>query len=82
MKLSENKKIPTPDTRLYLPGDFWFSLLASLDAKVENVSKTYGFGIIQLKLVVHRGKVTDVYLNDEVRIKGVVEKEEIFDKPI
>ena len=73
-------KTPIPESQLYLPKEFWFSLLASLDAKVEAVSKTYGYGVIELKLVVHRGKVTDVYLHDEVRIRGVVEKEEEFDK--
>ena len=71
-------KIPIPDTKLYLPVEFWLSLLASLDAKVEAVSKTYGYGVIELKLVIHRGKVTDVYLHDEVRIRGAVEKEEEF----
>ena len=76
---SFSQKIPIPHTK-YLPDEFWKSLIATLDAKVEAISKIYGYGIIELKLVVHRGKVTDIYLRDEARIRGMIEKEEEFDK--
>ena len=61
-------------TNLYLPMSFWSSILATLDMKIENLSKTYGFGQINLSLIVHNGKVSEIYLTDEVRIRGMVEK--------
>ena len=63
-----------PKSNLYLPMAFWSSMLATLDLKIENLSKTYGFGQINLSLIIHNGKVTEIYLTDEVRIRGLLEK--------
>ena len=65
-------------SKLFLPVNFWSTILASLDSKVQALSESYGFGEVSLKLIIHRGKVTEIYFNDEVRIRGLVEQ---FDKP-
>ena len=61
-------------TNLYLPMSFWSSILATLDMKIENLSRTYGFGQVNLSLIIHNGKVIEIYLTDEARIRGLLEK--------
>ena len=63
-------------SKLFLPVNFWSTILASLDSKVQALSESYGFGEVSLKLIIHRGKVTEIYFNDEVRIRGLVEQHE------
>ena len=65
-------------SKLYLPVNFWSTILASLDSIIQALSESYGFGEVSLKLIIHRGKVTEIYFNDEIRIRGLVEQ---FDKP-
>lgn len=70
-----SKKVPMPSkTNLYLPVKFWSTVLASLDSKVQGVCESYGFGIINLRIVIHNKRVSDIYFNDEVRIRGLVEQ--------
>lgn len=59
---------------LYLPAKFWSTVLASLDAKTEVLCEQVGFGEVTLTLKVHRGKITEVYFADEMRVRGLLEK--------
>ena len=40
--------------------------MATLDLNSQTLAETYGFGKISLTLVFHRGKVSEVYFNDEI----------------
>lgn len=62
----------------YLPISFLSSLATSLDSKVQALAETYGFGKVSVTLVIHRGKVSETYFNDEVRLRGLVEQ---YEKP-
>jgi len=45
-----------------------------LDRKLNALTDVYGFGAINLKLEVHNGKVVSVVFNDEIKVRGLVEK--------
>ena len=78
--LQSEKKTPMPESKYYLPISFLSSIAASLDSKVQVLSETYGFGKVSVTLVIHRGKVSETYFNDEVRIRGLLEQYEKPDK--
>jgi hypothetical protein len=63
---------PTPDkVDLFLPITFWSEILMSLDRKTQVLSKEYGFGEVNMKLIVHNGTVVEVVFNDMIRMKGL-----------
>lgn len=66
---------------LYLPLMFWSEILVVLDKKIEQLTKDYGFGRVSMTIVSHNGKITDVLFNDEVRVRGLVEKAESKKNP-
>jgi len=63
-KEKEDEKVKT-----FLPMAFWSQIVNTLDTKSESISKVYGFGKIDLSLIIFNGKVKDVIFNDEVRIR-------------
>lgn len=76
-KKSEHTIVPLKTTnskKLFLPVDFWSSILATLDMKAQTISEGYGYGKLGLTLIFHRGKVSEVYFTDEIRVKGILEK--------
>ena len=75
MNHMNDQQIPTPPikTRLFLPTEFWTRLLAILDAKVQNLSEREGQGKIEMRLIMQNGKLTNIYFNDEVVVKELVE---------
>lgn len=64
----------TPKVDLYLPLAFWSEILVTLDKKTQTLSTNYGFGEVNLSLIVHRGKVIEVLFNDKIRVRGLAEK--------
>lgn len=66
-------KIPMPPTKeeLFIPIDFWSKILTSLDQKVQAVAFNYGWGKVNMTLVVQGGKISQVIFNDEIRISGL-----------
>ena len=55
--------------KTYLPMSFWSQIVNTLDQKSESISKIYGYGKIDMSLIVFNGKVKDIIFNDEVRIR-------------
>ena len=56
-------------TKTFLPMPFWSQIVNTLDSKAQSVSEVYGYGKIDMSLIVFNGKVKDVIFNDEVRIR-------------
>ena len=75
----DSKKVPMPPVPekvdLFLPITFWSEILVTLDKKVQTLSQNYGFGQINVTIVVHDAQVKEVKFNDEIRIRGLIEKE-------
>jgi len=69
--IAEEKTAPKTEekTTTYLPMAFWTQIVNTLDQKAESISKIYGFGKIDMSLIVFNGKVKDIIFNDEVRIR-------------
>lgn len=78
------EKIPMPSLpekiELYLPIAFWAELLATLDRKVQLLSRLEGFGEVTVSIIVHRGKVTEVMYLDKTRNRNLAEKVEHIDE--
>ena len=68
------QKTTTNKSTLFLPIEFWSSIISTVDAKVQTLSEAYGFGTITITFVVHRGKVSEIYFDDRIRLKGMLEK--------
>lgn len=68
------KPMDTKKTQLYLPLEFWSEILVVLDKKMEQLTKDYGFGQVGLTIISHNGKVTDVIFEDQIRVRGLVDK--------
>jgi hypothetical protein len=64
----EKKEKQEPITT-YLPMAFWSQIVDTLDNKSKSISEVYGFGKIDLSLIIYNGKVKDVIFNDEIRIR-------------
>lgn len=82
-KLPEDSITPAKSTnskKLFLPADFWSSVLATLDMKAQVIAEDYGYGKLNLTLIFHRGKVSEIYFTDEIRVKGILEKLEASHK--
>jgi hypothetical protein len=60
---------PKPEVKTYLPMRFWSQIVETLDQKATSISQVYGFGKINMSLVIFNGKVKDIVFNDEVRIR-------------
>lgn len=75
MIMDSHKKVETPpiDT-LYLPLNFWLSIIAILDKKVELALLGSGHGIITMTIKMHKNKIHEVSFGEEMRIREIVEK--------
>lgn len=75
MEKIDSNKIPMPPlpekVDLFLPVTFWSEILASLDKKTQTLCQEYGFGEVNLKLIVHNRTVVEVVFNDVIRMKGM-----------
>ena len=69
-----NIPIPPPKTVLYLPTEFWTSVMIQMDEKIRIVARDFGYGKLSLTLPVYNGKLTDVIFTDEIRIKGLIDR--------
>lgn len=78
MAEDDSKKIPMPPlpdkVDLFLPLTFWSEILITLDKKLQALSQNYGYGSVKITIVVHDGEVKEVNFDDNIRIRGLVEK--------
>lgn len=74
--INNTEKIPMPvvKPKLFLPIGFWSEVLVHLDKKTETLSELYGYGKVEMTITIMHGKVQDVIFNDEVRIRGLVDR--------
>lgn len=63
-------------TALFLPLSFWSKVILTLDRKVEMLCKQYGYGNVRLDLPIHKHHVLEAIFSDEIRVRGLVRKEE------
>jgi hypothetical protein len=71
-----NEKIPMPPIKpdFKYPIEFWSEIVMHLDQKAKVISDDYGWGKINLTLIIQGGKVTQVVFNDEIRVSKLEEK--------
>jgi len=78
MEKIDPNKIPTPPlpdkVDLFLPLNFWSEILITLDKKLQALSTGYGYGSVKITITVHDGEVKEVMFDDNIRIRGLVEK--------
>ena len=74
-KTLSDKKIPILPTEqeFYLPADFLLEIIKTLDFKIKILCTTVGYGFVNLRIPVYRGKVANVYYNDEISMKVLVD---------
>jgi hypothetical protein len=67
--MESNKKV-----NLHLPLSFWSEILMTIDRKVQTICENYGYGKVGMSVIIHKGKVIDVVFDDEIRVRGLVDK--------
>ena len=74
-RILSDKKIPMPsiEQEFYLPVDFLLEIIKTLDFKIKILCTTVGYGFVNLRIPVYRGKVSNVYYNDEISMKALVD---------
>lgn len=77
-----DEKIPMPPVKadFKYPMSFWSEIVMHLDKKAQVISDDYGWGKINLTLIIQGGKVTQVVFNDEIRVSKLEEKLGTFQK--
>jgi len=68
-------------SRVYLPIEFWSSVISALDSKIEALCDRGGYGEVKLTMKVHRGQVADIYFSDEIRARGILEQLKVKEEP-
>lgn len=71
-----DEKVPMPPTKTNFryPIEFWSEIVMHLDKKAQIIADDYGWGKINLTLIIQGGKVTQVVFNDEIRVSKLEEK--------
>jgi len=64
---------------LFQPMEFWSDTIKILDGRVKQIATTYGFGEVDLKLLIKHGRIQVVTFSEEVAVRqeekdGRVEK--------
>ena len=63
-----------PKVKLHMPLAWWSKIMISMDSKIGSLSEIYGFGSVSMEVVIRRGKVKDVVLSDEIRLRQEEDK--------
>ena len=78
MPKETSNQIPLPPlptkVELFMPIEFWSEVLMTLDKKIQAVAQIYGFGKVSLTVSITNGGITEVSFDDNIRIRGLVEK--------
>ena len=84
--MKDEQKIPLPPlppkVELYMPLEFWSEILITLDKKTQAIAQTYGFGKVSLTLSITNGGITEVSFDDQIKIRGLVEKAKLHSESI
>lgn len=51
------------------PIEFWAEVLMTLDKKIEFIKTQYGYGRVNMSVIIQRGQVFEVVYTDEVRTR-------------
>ena len=70
----------TEKVKLFLPITFWTEIVTTLDRKIETLCEVYGYGKISLGVTIKEGTVQSVSFNDDVTVRGLVEKAKMKEK--
>ena len=54
---------------LFKSVEFWSDIIKILDGRVKEISTTYGFGEVNLRLVIRQSKIKDVIFAEEVMVR-------------
>lgn len=54
---------------LFRPIEFWSDIIKVLDGRVKQISTAYGFGEVNLRLVIRQAKIKDVTFSEEVTVR-------------
>jgi hypothetical protein len=72
-----NGTLPPPPPKkdeLYVSANFWLEILTHMDKKIRVLCEDYGYGKVGLTIKVHKEKIMEVEFDDNVRIRGLIEK--------
>jgi len=51
------------------PVEFWSHIVKILDERIKNISEGYGWGEVDLKIVIREKKILDVGFSDQITIR-------------
>jgi len=58
-----------PNRDLFQPLEFWSDTIKILDGRVRNIATAYGFGEVNLKLLIKHGRIQVVTFSEEVAVR-------------
>jgi hypothetical protein len=54
---------------LFQPLEFWSDIVKVMDGRIKQIATTYGFGAVNLKILIKHGKVQVVTFSEEVSVR-------------